>query len=113
MDLIQQRRDLLNLVYDDLGAVAFAVGLDFLAQKLRVHDVTPELVCLQQINPTTVAVVLPEERGLPGLARSPEEERLCPWRWETELSLEHATQNIMIIGSDDSDYHYLNGAVTT
>ena len=95
--LVEQRRNLLDLVDDDLPSGLRSFCVDLLAQQLRIDGVAPELVCLQQVDATSLGIALPQERALAGLARSPQEEGLPARIGKGQTPLEHAPKNITTI----------------
>jgi hypothetical protein len=97
VDFVEQRRDLLDLVDDDLRIGRGPHGLELLPQILGMREVSAELLRPEKIDPRHIRIALPEERRLAGLARAPQEEALGPRCRKGEGSLEHALQSIMMI----------------
>jgi hypothetical protein len=95
MHLVQDLRHLLDFIDHHLSNGWS--GCQLLAQPFRILQVAAILFRFEQIDPERVRVRLPEQRGLSGLARAPEKERLHSRRRQMQCSSEHALQIIMII----------------
>ena len=94
---VEQRRDFLDLVNDDLCVGRERLRFQLLAKKLGSGDVASVLVRLQQVQPSAFAVQAPQEGALAGLAWPPEKEGLRPGAGQDQGSLEHELQINMII----------------
>ena len=97
VNLVEQRGHLLDLIDHDLLARRRCRGLDLLPQQLGSSQVAPKLLGLEQIDPTAVAVGLPQQCALAGLARPPEKEGLGPGGREEQVSCEHGVHFIRIV----------------
>ena len=96
VNLVQERRHLLDFVDDDLPGRRRALGFDLLTQEFRPDGVAAVLVRLEQVDPSALRVGVPQQRALARLARAPEEETLRSGRRKLQASLEHAAQSIMM-----------------
>jgi hypothetical protein len=85
--LVEELGHFLHLVDDDL-ANGRALG-ELLPEHLGILQVSAILVRLEKIDPDGVRIGGPEERGLSGLSRSPQEEGLGPGSRKAQASREH------------------------
>ena len=77
MYFVEKGGNLLDLVNYDLLVVAYPVPRDLEPEEFGPRGVAPEFVALEEVNPATLRLTVPEQCALARLAGSPEEERLC------------------------------------
>ena len=85
--LVEDLRDLLHLVDDDLPHRA--TGVELLPKALRILQITAILLGFEQIDPECLRIGLPEQRRLSGLARAPKEKCLGASGGQTNGASEH------------------------